>query len=104
MKFEFSKKLYLGKGVLNIGKDKVIKDVKLGKPAPGIYLISKTDSDTDMLEILPYFVLKQKYFKHKKFFLYGLASGKDEAIELLTEMFKDCLNERKDVNLKEFLS
>ena len=64
MKFEFSKKLYLGKGVLNIGKDKVIKDVKSGKPAPGIYLLSKTDSDTDMLEILPYFVLKQKYFKY----------------------------------------
>lgn len=99
----FSKNLYLGESISEVNLEK-IKDKLQHKPlfSSQVILVLSRNS-YDQLEILSSKQLAQKYYLDHSLTVVGIASDYDEAMEVLQKIVKECIAQRKDCNLKEFL-
>lgn len=102
-KLVFSGKLYLGDGVNSHKLDKIKKRL-LYKPIwAGVFLITLSHNPSDQLDIFDCKQLIQHYYDQQKLYVVGIASGYEEALTLIEQITRDCLQTRRDCNLKEFL-
>jgi hypothetical protein len=85
----FYRNLYTGPK-LQKNKAKVMWKLKTGRPQPLVYVIALARNN-DLFEIYHSAVLKQKYFRKKENapYILGIASGYDEALDLITQMLME---------------
>lgn len=97
---KWHKDYYKGAGVRNVTgiRLKLIQ----GKPVPGIYLITLSENPHNLLEILPALTLVQETAARICPEIVGIAKGKDEAVELVTEMIQTVYEETGNLNIKEY--
>ena len=73
-----------------------------GKPVPGIYLITLSDNPRNLLEILPALTLIQESAADMCPEIVGIAKGKEEAMDLVTEMIRTIFSETGGFEVKEY--
>ena len=70
----------------------------------GVYVITLSNNPNDELDIIPSYVLMQKIYKDMELIVVGIASDRDNALELLNRMTYDCLNETGNVSFKQYFN
>ena len=85
-KLKFAQNLYLGEGIAPEKLDKLKK--RLNKKP---------------LDIFDARQLVQPHYKDEEFLVLGMASGYEDALQLIERITGECLKARGDCNLREYL-
>jgi len=102
-KVEYHPFLYLGDDISEKKLDKIKKRLEEKPLLCNAYLIILSKNIHDQLEILRANQLAQKYYEQNPVHVVGIASGYDDAVELVEEIVRECFSIRGDCKLKEFL-
>lgn len=96
---KFYKYLYIGDTVTEPAKVKWKLKHHAGVQA---YVITIA-SGVDQLEIIHSAYLKQRYYRYHPPIIVGIASGYDEAVQIIVKITKECVEAMGNCNLKEYL-
>lgn len=96
---KFYKYLYIGDTVTEPAKVKWKLKHHAGVHA---YVITIA-SGVDQLEIIHSAYLKQKYYRYHPPIIVGIASGYDEAVQIIVKITQECVEAMGNCNLKEYL-
>lgn len=98
---KFYNKLYWGNSV----KKRPIVKWKLlhGSGQFGIYCITRATNGIDQLDIINSAFLKQSYFRNHPAFVYGIAGGYEEAVDIVLRISQEASIAGKDGRLLEYL-
>ena len=95
--------LYLGESIRTEKLDKIKKKLE-GKPLlSGVFLIVISRNPSDQLEIFSAKQLVQKYYESNPVCVVGIAGDYDEAVRIVELITVNCLAQRGDCALKEYL-
>lgn len=83
--------------------DKIRRAVDRRKPAPGIYLLTLSDTPGNILEIIPASLLLQKTLRCLCPPVIGMAKGKDSAIELSVRILEEVYKSTGGFQIKEYM-
>lgn len=78
---------YVGGGIRDA--EKVRGRIDSGKLAPGVYLVTLSHNPGNLLEVIPAVLLVQKPFASLCPRIVGMAKGKEEAIELASDIVRE---------------
>lgn len=96
---KFYKYLYIGDTVTDPAKVKR----KLKRHAGVNVYVVTIASGNDQLEIYHSAYLKQRYYRYHPPVVVGLASGYEEAVQIILKITQECLDATGSCNLKEYL-
>ena len=96
--------LYLGDSIDPMREKKIRKQLDKDPGAAGVVLIALSANDYDQLDIIDARELAQPFFRKSELSVVGIARDRDEALELVRQMAAECLSDRGDCALKEYLS
>lgn len=95
------KRHYLvGEGVKEPAK--IRRKINAGKFVPGIYLLTLSNHPANLCEILPAAMLMQKSYVEICPLIFGMAKGKDEAMELLADFLSEVYRETGSFRIEEY--
>ena len=99
---KYIKHLYISKTIKNV--DKVKNKLKRNVGQVMVYITAISENPNEQLDIYHCSILKQKYFhKSKDFTIVAITSTQEEAVMFVKYLTEDCLKQRGDCNLKEYL-
>lgn len=99
----FSPELYLGRSIKSKKLDTIKRRLRTKPLLAGVTLLVLSENDSDQLDILSCAQLAQKVYGEHSLSVVGLAGNRDEAVELVIRITRDCLASRRDCSLKEYL-
>lgn len=102
-RFQFASNLYLGEGIASEKLDKIKKRLEKKPLLANVYLITPSRNPSDQLDIFDARQLVQPHYKDEEFLILGIASGYEDALQLIERITKECLEVRGDCNLREYL-
>lgn len=79
---------YVGEKAGRIRK-KIVHELKRGKYRSSVYLLTSALCDYDQMDILPAASLSSLPYQERRVKVAGIASGREEALELVTRMAVD---------------
>ena len=97
-------KLYLGDSIKEKKLDKIMKRLASKPLLSNVYLIAISRNASDQLDIFDAKQLAQSYYKKHPPYVVGIAGDREEAVELVEQIVRECLAARGDCALKEYLS
>lgn len=103
MKVIFSSSLELGDGMKAGKLDKLKKKIEKKPLLAREYLVYLSENTTGELEIMKANQLVFSYYDSHPLLVVGLFKEYDQAIEWITEITTQCLRERGDCKLKEYV-
>ena len=95
--------LYLGDSINENKLDKIIKKLEKNPVFSGVFLITVSRNASDQLDIFDARQLTQSYYKKHPPYVVGIAGSHDEAVKLVERLVQECLRDRGDCALKEYL-
>ncbi len=101
---ELYKDLYVGKSIKH--PRRVMRKLMTGSGQFTVYCILSATTGMgagDQLEIIHSAFLKQKYYKDHPVYVYGIASGYNEALDLLVQISDEALENNMAGELKKYL-
>lgn len=101
--FVFHEKLYLSESIEEKKLDKLKRKLRSKPFLADVYLIVPAANSVDLLDIFDARQLVQPYYAGKTFHVLGIAGGYNEALALIEKMVQDCMRERGDCKLREYL-
>lgn len=96
-------KLYLGESIPEGKLDKIKRKLEEGSLFSGVYLLTLSRNPSDLLEIYEAKQLTWKYYRTHPPYVVGIAGSHEEAVALVVRIVEECLQERGDCCLKEYL-
>lgn len=99
----YHSKLYLSDGITEKKLDKIKKKLEKKPLFSGVFLITVSPSQTDQLDIFEARQLVQSYYLKNPPYVIGIAESRQEAVSLVEQIVRECLKERGDCALKEYL-
>lgn len=99
----FSSKLYLGEGIKAEKLDKIKKKLIYKPVWANVYVIAFAHNPGDQLEIFDARQMVQHYYQNNPTEIVGIAKDYDDALVLIKKITQQCLSERGDCKLKEYL-
>ena len=102
-KLKFAQNLYLGEGIAPEKLDKLKKRLNKKPLLANVYLITPARNPVDQLDIFDARQLVQPHYKDEEFLVLGMASGYEDALQLIERVTGECLKARGDCNLREYL-
>ena len=102
-KLKFAQNLYLGEGIAPEKLDKLKKRLNKKPLLANVYLITPARNPADQLDIFAARQLVQPHYKDEEFLVLGMASGYEDALQLIERFTGECLKARGDCNLREYL-
>lgn len=102
-KLTFAPNLYLGESIASEKLDKLKKRLEKKPLLANVYLITPAKNPADQLDIFDARQLIQPHYKKEEFLILGIASGYEEALQLIEQITEECLDARGDCNLREYL-
>ncbi len=97
----FYKDLYWGNSVKNRA---IVKwKLKMGAGQFNVFCVTRAAAGGDQLDIINSAFLKQKYYRYNPVLVYGIASGYQEAVELVLRISQEASIAGMDGRLLEFL-
>ena len=100
----FHEKLYIGGSIETKKMGKIKKKLQKAPFLAKVFLILPASNPNDQLDILEAKELSQPHYRGRRFLVLGIASDKGEALGLVECMASDCVMERGDCNLREFMA
>ena len=100
---EYHPNLYLGDGIKEKKLDKIKKKLENRPVLSGVFLISVSRNPYDQLEIYEARQLCQSYYRKFPPYVVGIARSREDAFALVERIAAECLQERGDCSLKEYL-
>ena len=67
-------------------KARILRRLKKNRLQPGLYLVAFEKRESPSLEIFLSILLKQEILKKKEWMIVGIASGYDDALEMVREL------------------
>ena len=98
---KFYKDLYWGEAVKN--RTVVKWKLKMGSGQFGVYCISRPEGGSNQLDIINSAFLKQKYYRYHPVYIYGIASGYSEALDIVLRISQEASIAGMDGRLLEYL-
>lgn len=102
-KIEFCPRMYLGKSIETKKLDKIKKRLCFKPFLAKVYLIVPAGNPADQLDIFDARQLAQPYYARKALYVVGIAADYEEALLLIEQIAGDCLKERGDCKMREYL-
>ena len=99
----YHSKLYLGEGITEKKLDKIKKKLEKKPLFSGVFLIAVSASRSDQLDMFEARQLVQPYYEKNPPYVIGIAGSREDALSLIEQIVKECLRERGDCSLKEYL-
>ncbi len=99
----YHSKLYLSEGITGKKLDKIKKKLEKKPLLSGVFLISVSANPSDQLDIFAARQLVQPYYEKNPPYVIGITESREEALLLVEQMVQECLLERGDCALKEYL-
>lgn len=96
---KFYKYLYIGDTVTDPAK---VKRKLKHHAGVQVYVVTIV-SGADQLEIFHSAYLKQKYYRYHPPIIVGIASGYEEAVQIIVKITQECVEAMGNCNLKEYL-
>lgn len=100
---EFREKLYLGESIDAKKVDKIKKKLRTKPFLSDVYLIVPAGNPKDQLDIFNARQLVQSHYADRTFYVLGIAADYRESLKLIEQMVQDCLCERGDCKLRDYL-
>ena len=100
---EYHPNLYLGEGIKKKKLDKIKKKLENRPLFSGVFLITFSRNPSDQLEIYEAKQLCQQYYNKYPPHVIGIAGSREEALQMIEQMAKECFRARGDCALKEYL-
>lgn len=100
----FHDKLYLSESIAEKKLDKIKKTLEKKPLLANVYLIVPASNPDDQLEIFDAKQLVQSFYRNSTFLIIGIAADYTEALQLVEQIVRECLRERGDCKLREYLS
>lgn len=97
----FLENYYVGDGIKN--PEKIIEKLQAGKPAWGIYLLTLSGNKNNLMEILPASMLMQRSFREICPDIFGIARGKENAIEMAAEILGNMYRSTGGFAVEEYM-
>ncbi len=102
-KLTFYPGLYLSESIRSDKLDK-LKEKLIKKPLLStLYVIALSRNTSDQLEIFAARMLAQSYYSKYPPYIIGITANYAEAVSLVEKIVRECLKERGDCALKEYL-
>ena len=98
---KFYKDLYWGESVKN--RPVVKWKLKMGSGQFGMYCVVRPEGGSNQLEIINSAFLKQKYYRYHPAYIYGIASGYSEALDIVLRISQEASIAGLDGRLLEYL-
>lgn len=98
---KWSHQLHIGEGVPK-RKRRMKRRLEQGKLVLGVYLITEPSNQENLFDILDAKELLFPYNKRRTIVVYGLAKGKGEAEQMVTEMIEEVYRETGTLNVREY--
>lgn len=92
---------YVGEGIKK--PENVRQKIDQGKMAPGVYLLTLSPNPDNLMEILPAITLVQDTAYRLCPDIIGMAKGKDEAIQLATDILMEAYRQTGTFRVEEYL-
>ena len=102
-KLRYASNLYLGKSIAPEKLDKIKKRLYKKPLLANVYLITPARNPADQLDIFDARQLIQPHYKEEEFLVLGIVSDYEEALQLIEQITRECLEARGDCNLREYL-
>ena len=102
-KIQYLSNLYLGESISEKKLDKIKAKIDRHPILSGVWLIAISRNPKDQLEILSARQLEQKYYDKYPIQVIGIAASYEEAVAVVEKMVQECLAQRGDCALKEYL-
>lgn len=96
------KNLYLGEGVETKARE-IINKIKKNKPTIDVYVIALASNPENQLDVIPSWELLQKGYPKDRLRIIGLAQGKKEALQLVTDLVDEVYQKTGDVKILPYL-
>lgn len=100
----FSKHLYLGNGIDNNDIKNIQKQLRKKPMNSHFFLICISSNKCDHLDIFEALQMGQTYYRKNPPRVVGIANNKTEALQLIEDIVKECLENTGSLNLKEYLN
>jgi hypothetical protein len=96
------KNLYLGEEIAPKAR-KIINKIKKNKPTIDVYVIALASNPENQLDVIPSWELLQKGYPKDQLRIIGLAQGKKEALQLVTDLVDEVYQKTGDVKILPYL-
>lgn len=100
----FYPKLYLGEGIKETKLDKIKKRLVKNPLLADVYVLTFARNQADQLEFFDARQLRQRFYDGEPLEVIGIAQNYDDALKLVEQIARECLSERGDCRLKEYLT
>ena len=97
----WAKHLYLSEKTA-AKKDKIIRKARRGAGMVGIYFITLASNEENLFDIFHAAYLKQPAFARQNLYVVGIASGYEEALELVRRMVEDIYRATGGFRVREY--
>jgi len=102
--YKFAQKIYLGESIDSKKLDKIKKKLKKAPLFAHVYLLALATNETDQLEFFDARWLLFRHYDGYVPYIVGIASDEGEALSLVQQIVDECIRERGDCSLREYLS
>lgn len=85
-------------------KGRIISSVKQRKHMSGIWLITLAENPSEALDIIPSNMLANPSYPSESLYILGIASGKQEAFEVVEKMVDYIYRETGTLNIRGYFS
>ncbi len=102
-KLNFYPGLYLGESISPEKLDKLKRELKSKPLLSSLYVLTLSQNPSNQLEIYAARLLAQPYYRKYPPYIIGIAADYDEAVSLVEQIVQECIRERGDCALKEYL-
>ena len=96
-------RLYLGESIQEKKLNKIKRKLESRPLLSGVVLIAISRNASDQLEIYEARQLVQNYYRNNPPYVVGIAGSREEAVNMVERLAKECLEKRGDCALKEYL-
>ena len=103
LKIAYHPRLYLGESMKREKLDKIKRKLERHPRFSGVFLVVLSRNAHDQLEIYGAKQLRWSYYTKYPPYVVGIAANQTEAFTLVEKIVKECLEERGDCALKEYL-
>ncbi len=103
VKLNYHPDLYLGESIDREKLDRIKKKLENKPLLSGVFLIAVSRNPSDQLEIYNARQLVQRYYAQNPPYVVGIAGSHSEAVAMVEQMVLECLENRGDCALKEYL-
>lgn len=84
-------------------KKKILHRLKMGKLQFNVYAIVLPLGNDGIMEVYPAYVFLQKIYKKQPVYVIGLASGREDAYELIGRIALECYSKNGDFDIRKFI-